>query len=214
MAGLRVVLASHNAKKLLELQALLGSLSVELVSQGLLGVPEADEPHATFLENALAKARHAARATGLAAIADDSGLCVPALGGAPGVISAHYAGHVKAQGDREATRRRQDAENNRLLLQRMSALASADERRGRFVCTLVAVRSADDPEPLVAFGRWEGQILGEHRGDQGFGYDPLLFIPQTACTVAELSPQQKNRISHRALAAAQMADLMREAWGL
>ena len=214
MPGTRVVLASNNAKKLQELQALLGALPVELVTQGSLGVAEAEEPHATFLENALTKARHAAAASGLPAIADDSGLCVPALGGAPGVISAHFAGLVPPDADREATRRRQDAANNELLLQRMQSLTTADERRARFVCTLVAVRTVDDPEPLVAFGRWEGQLLAALRGDGGFGYDPLLFIPDEACTVAELAPARKNQISHRARAAAQMAALMRQAWGL
>jgi XTP/dITP diphosphohydrolase len=214
MPGLRLVLASNNAKKLQELQALLGALPLELVAQGSLGVAEAEEPHATFLENALAKARHAAAASRQAAIADDSGLCVPALGGAPGVISAHYAGMVEATADREATRRQQDAANNQLLLQRMQAFTTPAQRRARFVCTLVAVRSADDPEPLVAFGRWEGQLLAEARGGAGFGYDPLLYIPTAGCTVAEMTSAQKNGISHRALAAAQMAALMREAWGL
>ena len=214
MPGLRLVLASNNAKKLQELQALLGALPLELVAQGSLGVAEAEEPHATFLENALAKARHAAAASRQAAIADDSGLCVPALGGAPGVISAHYAGMVEATADREATRRQQDAANNQLLLQRMQAFTTPAQRRARFVCTLVAVRSGDDPEPLVAFGRWEGQLLAEARGDAGFGYDPLLYIPTAGCTVAEMTSAQKNGISHRALAAAQMAALMREAWGL
>lgn len=214
MSGLRVVLASNNAKKLQELQALLGSLAVQLVAQSALGVAETEEPHATFLENALAKARHAAAATGLAAIADDSGLCVPRLGGAPGVVSAHYAGLVEPDADREATRRRQDAANNALLLHHMAAHPLPEDRRARFVCTLVAVRSAHDPEPLVAFGRWEGQLLAEHRGTEGFGYDPLLFIPEQGCTVAELAPGKKNLISHRALAAAQMVALMREAWAL
>lgn len=214
MPGLRLVLASNNAKKLQELQALLGALPLELVAQGSLGVAEAEEPHATFLENALAKARHAAAASRQAAIADDSGLCVPALGGAPGVISAHYAGMVEATADREATRRQQDAANNQLLLQRLQAFTTPAQRRARFVCTLVAVRSADDPEPLVAFGRWEGQLLAEARGGAGFGYDPLLHIPDAGCTVAEMTSAQKNGISHRALAAAQMAALMREAWGL
>ncbi|MEI8266404.1 MAG: RdgB/HAM1 family non-canonical purine NTP pyrophosphatase [Betaproteobacteria bacterium] len=211
---MHLVLASNNAKKLQELQALLGALPLELVAQGSLGVAEAEEPHATFLENALAKARHAAAASGQAAIADDSGLCVPALGGEPGVISAHYAGLVVPAADREATRRRQDEANNQLLLQRMQTFTTPARRRARFVCTLVAVRSGDDPEPLVAFGRWEGLLLTEARGDAGFGYDPLLYVPDAACTVAQMTPAQKNGISHRALAAAQMADLMREAWGL
>ena len=214
MPALRVVLASNNAKKLQELQALFGTLPLELVAQSALGVTEAEEPHLTFLENALAKARHAAQATGQAAIADDSGLCVYALGGAPGVVSAHYGGVVEPGADREATRRRQDVVNNQLLLQRMASHAQPEQRRARFVSTLVAVRAADDPEPLVAFGRWDGLLLSELRGTQGFGYDPLLYIPQAACTVAELAPEQKNRLSHRALAAAQMVVLMQQAWGL
>ena len=214
MSVLRVVLATHNAKKLKELQALFSALPLELVAQTSLGVAEAEEPHVTFLENALAKARHAAAATGGAAMADDSGLCVSALGGAPGVVSAHYAGLVPAEPDREATRRRQDAANNRLLLQRMAEHTQPEQRRARFVSTLVAVRAADDPEPLVAFGRWEGVLLSELRGAQGFGYDPLLHIASAGCTVAELKPEQKNGISHRALAAAQMVHLMQQAWHL
>jgi len=208
---MRLVLASNNAKKLAELRALFGTLPVDLQPQGALGVAEAEEPHATFVENALAKARHAAAAVGGAAIADDSGLCVDALGGAPGVVSAHAAGLVPSQADREATRRAQDAANNTWLLQR---LEGAGDRRARFVCTLVALRSADDPEPLIAFGRWEGELLSAARGAAGFGYDPLLFIPALGSTVAELDPAIKNRHSHRALAAAQMVALMREAWRL
>ena len=155
---MRLVLASNNAKKLSELQALFGALPVQLVAQGTLGIAEADEPHHTFLENALAKARHAARACGGAAIADDSGLCVDALGGAPGVASAHFAGEVAAPAgtEREARRALQDAANNALLLQR---LQGASTRRARFMSTLVALRHADDPEPLVACGRWDGEIL-------------------------------------------------------
>ena len=208
---MRLVLASNNAKKLLELRTLFAGLPLDLQAQGALGVGEADEPHATFVENALAKARHAAAAVGGAAIADDSGLCVDALGGAPGVQSAHAAGPVPAQADREATRRAQDAANNAWLLDR---LARASDRRARFVSTLVALRAADDPEPLIAFGRWEGELLTTARGDAGFGYDPLLYIPALGCTVAELAPALKNRHSHRALAAAQMVALMRDAWHL
>lgn len=211
MKPLRLVLASNNAKKLAELRALFGALPLELVAQGSLGIAEAEEPHGTFLENALAKARHAARAAGGAAIADDSGLCVDALGGAPGVVSAHWAGLVPAQADREATRRVQDAANNALLLQRLQGVA---DRRARFVSVLVALRGPDDPEPLVAFGRWQGEILRERRGEGGFGYDPLMFIPASGRTVAELGAEEKNRVSHRARAAAQMASLLREAWHL
>jgi XTP/dITP diphosphohydrolase len=211
MTALRLVLASNNAKKLTELRALFGTLPLTLVAQGTLGIAEADEPHGTFLENALAKARHAARAAGGAAMADDSGLCVDALGGAPGVVSAHWAGTVPPQADREATRRTQDAANNARLLQRLDGVA---DRRARFVSVLVALRAHDDPEPLVAFGRWEGEIVATPRGADGFGYDPLMYIPALGHTVAELAAEEKNRVSHRALAAAQMAALLREAWRL
>jgi XTP/dITP diphosphohydrolase len=208
---MRLVLASNNAKKLGELQALLAPAGVELVTQGSLGVVEADEPFHTFIENALTKARHAAQHTGGAAIADDSGLCVDALGGVPGVISAHYAEIKTRVADREGHRRVQDAANNALLLERLSGMA---DRRARFVSTLVAVRSADDPEPLVAVGRWQGEILQSPSGDGGFGYDPLMFIPALGKSVAQLDAVTKNEHSHRALAAAQMLVLMREAWRL
>ena len=206
---MRLVLASNNAKKLQELQALLAPAGVELVAQGTLGVAEAEEPFHTFIENALAKARHAARHTGGAAIADDSGLCVDGLGGAPGVASAHFAESPSASADRESHRRAQDAANNALLLERLHGVA---DRRARFISTLVAVRSADDPEPLVAVGRWFGEILHAPSGAGGFGYDPLMFIPVLGRAAAELSPEVKNAHSHRAIAAAQMLTLMREAW--
>ena len=208
---MRIVLASNNAKKLAELQALFAGLPVELVTQGSLGIPEAEEPHHTFLENGLAKARHAAARSGLPALADDSGLCVDALGGEPGVASAHYASVPTAEGDRDARRLVQDAANNALLLQRLAPHA---ERRAAFVCTLVALRHAADPEPLVACGRWGGEILHAPRGAGGFGYDPLMFIPALGLSVAELDAATKNRLSHRALAAAQMRERLREAWHL
>lgn len=208
---MRLVLASNNAKKLAELKVLFAALPLEIVAQGALGVSEADEPHHTFIENALAKARHAARAIGGAAIADDSGLCVDALGGAPGVVSAHFAPVALPAGEREAQRRVQDEANNALLLQRLQGQA---DRRAKFVSTLVAIRSADDPEPLVAVGRWQGEILEAPRGAGGFGYDPLMFIPALETSVAELDAATKNAHSHRALAAAQMLSLMREAWHL
>ena len=213
MGLLRLVLASNNAKKLGELQALLAGLPVQLVAQGSLGITEADEPHHSFIENALAKARHAAQASGGAALADDSGLCVGALGGAPGVVSAHYAGEVDAVAgeDREARRRRQDAANNAALL---AALAPHADRRAHFISTLVAVRHADDPEPLVAVGRWPGEILGAARGSHGFGYDPLMFIPDLAASVAELPAELKNRHSHRARSAAALRDMLVAAWHL
>jgi XTP/dITP diphosphohydrolase len=208
---LRLVLASNNAGKLAELRSLFAPLPLDLVAQPSLGVSEAEEPHATFIENALAKARHAAQASGGAALADDSGLCVDALGGAPGVISAHYAAVELPAGEREVQRAVQDAANNRLLLDRLQGVA---QRRASFVCTLVALRAADDPQPLVATGRWWGEILTAPRGAGGFGYDPLMFIPALGATVAELPRELKNAHSHRALACAQMLALMREAWAL
>lgn len=208
---MRLVLASNNAAKLAELQTLFAPLALTLVAQPALAIAEAAEPHPTFIENALAKARHAAQAGGQAAIADDSGLCVDALGGAPGVASAHYAAAELPKGDREAQRRVQDAANNALLQHRLEGVA---DRAARFVCTLVALRSADDPEPLVATGRWEGRLLTEPRGTGGFGYDPLLFIPALGLSVAELDAATKNDLSHRALAARQMLALMRAAWRL
>lgn len=208
---MRVVLASNNAKKLAELRALLGTLRIELLSQAALGIAEAEEPHGSFVENALAKARHAAAASGAAAIADDSGLCVDALGGAPGVVSAHYATVELPAGDREQQRRAQDGANNRLLLER---LRGVQERGCAFVSTLVALRRADDPEPLIAQGRWEGSVLEAPRGEGGFGYDPLVLIPALGRSVAELGPHEKNAISHRALAAREMLGLMRARWRL
>ncbi|MGN6831070.1 RdgB/HAM1 family non-canonical purine NTP pyrophosphatase [Paucibacter sp. M5-1] len=198
-----IVLASNNAKKLAELQALFAPLGVELVTQGSLGIPEAEEPFDSFVENALTKARHAAQLSGLPALADDSGLAVEALGGAPGVLSARYAtlfGRPKS-----------DAENNAVLLEQ---LAGVEQRAARFVCALVAVRSAQDPEPLIAMGRWQGQVLPALSGEGGFGYDPLLFIPSLGRSVAQLSAAEKNALSHRALAAADLATQMRETWHL
>ena len=208
---MRLVLASNNAKKLGELATLFAPLGLELVPQSTFGIAEADEPHPTFIENALAKARHAALHAGAAAIADDSGLCVAALGGAPGVVSAHYAEVDVDLADREARRRVQDEANNRLLLERMAGL---EDRRARFVSTLVAVRSAVDPEPLVCVGRWDGTLLASPQGSGGFGYDPLLWIPALGRTVAALDAVEKNAHSHRAIAARLMLASMREAWGL
>ena len=200
---MKLVLASNNAKKLVELQALFTPLGIELVTQGSLGIPEAEEPFHTFAENALAKARNAARLSGLPALADDSGLSVEALGGAPGVRSARYA--LDAGGEKS------DAANNERLLRE---LAGVNDRRARFVCALVAVRSADDPEPLIAMGRWTGEILAAPRGEGGFGYDPLMFIPALGKTVASVAAEVKNRHSHRALAAAQLIAQFREVWHL
>jgi len=212
MRPMQLVLASNNAKKLSELQVLLAGVAVQLVPQGALGIAEAEEPHITFIENALAKARHAAQATGGAALADDSGVCVDALGGAPGVISAHYAPVDLPAADREAQRRVQDAANNARLLQDLQAFAGPEARRAHFVSTLVAVRHAQDPQPLVAVGRWPGQILAAPQGELGFGYDPLMYIPELGRTVAEMDAALKNAHSHRARSVAQMLDLLREVW--
>lgn len=187
----RIVLASANAGKLREFRALLREQDFEVVSQGELGIEPAAEPHLTFLENALAKARHAAAQSGLPALADDSGLCVQALDGAPGVHSARFAGADA-----------NDAANNSELLRR---LQGCSDRRGHYVCVLVAVRSANDPEPLVADARWHGEILLAPRGAGGFGYDPLFFVPDCGQTAAELAAEHKNRISHRGLAMRDLA---------
>jgi XTP/dITP diphosphohydrolase len=199
----KLVLASNNAKKLAELQALFAPIGVELLTQGSLGIPEAEEPFESFVENALAKARHAARLSGLPALADDSGLAVPALGGAPGVRSARYA--MDAGGEKS------DAANNAHLLRELDGQT---DRGARFVCALVAVRSVTDPEPLIALGRWQGEILTAPRGEAGFGYDPLMFIAAFGRSVAELSAAEKNAHSHRALAAASLVQQFREVWRL
>lgn len=182
----RLVLASNNAGKLRELSALLAPLGFELVPQQALDIPEAEEPHLTFVENALAKARHAAQLSGLPALADDSGLCVEALGGAPGIYSARYAGEPKS-----------DTRNNEKLI---AELAGRDDRAAHYVCVLVLVRHADDPQPIIAEGEWHGQILEAPRGDGGFGYDPLFYLPDHRQTAAEMSHAAKNEVSHRALA--------------
>lgn len=216
----RIVLASRNAKKIVEMDRILddAGLHVEVVGieafDGVVDVPEVPETEATFEGNALLKARAVCAATGVPAVADDSGLCVDALGGAPGVISAHYAPVPEVGGDREALRRAQDAANNALLLQRLADQTDDGRRRAAFVSTLVALRHAADPEPLLACGRWVGRILQQPRGSGGFGYDPLMFIPGLDRSVAELDAATKNRVSHRALAAAQMRERLREAWAL
>lgn len=192
----RLVLASNNAKKLIELGALLTPLGVELIAQGALNIPEAEEPFSTFVENALAKARHAARLSGMPALADDSGLCVRALGGAPGVLSARYAGEPKS-----------DARNNQHLLEQ---LAGQTDRDAHFVSLLVLVRHADDPQPIIAEGNWHGQILTAPRGEQGFGYDPLFWVPDAAMSAAEMAPEAKNLCSHRALAMQQLRARLNE----
>ncbi len=192
---MKLVLASNNAKKLKELREILTPLGWELVPQGELGVPEAEEPHCTFVENALAKARHAAALTGLPALADDSGVCIDALGGAPGVQSARYAGEPKS-----------DARNNDKLLAELGKLAGKDSRRGHYYCVLVFVRAADDPQPIIAEGEWHGEVLEAPRGDGGFGYDPLFLIPELGQSVAEIAAAEKNRRSHRGQALARLVE--------
>ncbi|WP_175698651.1 RdgB/HAM1 family non-canonical purine NTP pyrophosphatase [Burkholderia ambifaria] len=185
----RIVLASNNAGKLREFTALFSTVGIEIVPQGELAVPEAEEPFGTFIENALTKARHASRLTGLPAIADDSGLCVRALRGAPGVYSARYA--------QRAGRAPGDAANNAYLVEQ---LRGVDDRRAYYCCVLALVRHADDPEPLFAEGRWAGEIVDTPRGEHGFGYDPYFYLPSLGATAAELDPAVKNTHSHRALA--------------
>ncbi len=191
----RLVLASNNAGKLREFGELLAPFDFELQPQAALGVSEAEEPHETFIENALVKARHAARSTGLAALADDSGLCVAALGGAPGVYSARYAGEPKS-----------DQRNNERLL---AELAGTSDRRAHYYCVLVLLRHGDDPEPLIATGAWHGEILRQARGDGGFGYDPLFLVPEFGCSAAELAAEKKNALSHRGQAMRQMVAELR-----
>ncbi|GAB3410225.1 RdgB/HAM1 family non-canonical purine NTP pyrophosphatase [Massilia agilis] len=179
----RLVLASNNAGKLKEFAQLLAPIGFELHPQGEFNVPEAEEPYATFVENALAKARHAARLTGLPALADDSGVCVNALGGAPGVYSARYAGEPKS-----------DARNNEKLVAELAAHA---DKTAYYYCVLVYVRHADDPQPVIADGMWRGEMVDTPRGDGGFGYDPYFLVPSLGKTVAELAPETKNAMSHR-----------------
>lgn len=198
---MKIVLASNNPGKLAELQAMFAPLGFELVTQGSLGIPEAPEPFHTFIENALAKARHAAQHSGLPAVADDAGLCVDAFGGLPGVQTAFYAtqfGYPKS-----------DDNNVRALLEQMQGV---ENRRAAMVSTLVAVRSKLDPEPLVAVGRVVGEIAREPAGTNGFGFDPVMFIPEFGKTFAQLPVEVKNAHSHRGRAAKAMVALMRERW--
>jgi len=198
----KLVIASNNPGKLREIAAILAPLAIEVVTQGALGVPEAEEPHSTFIENALAKARHASRLTGLPALADDSGVCVHALGGEPGVHSARYAeGGASGRDD-------QDRCNNEKLLR---ALEGAADRSAHYYCVIVLVHHADDPQPLIAEAEWHGEILREPRGTGGFGYDPLFLVPEFGLTGAELSPQEKNRVSHRGRALSQLLTRLRAA---
>ncbi|MFO1321128.1 MAG: RdgB/HAM1 family non-canonical purine NTP pyrophosphatase [Burkholderiales bacterium] len=192
----RLVVASNNAGKLREIDHILAPLGIELIPQGALGVPEAEEPHCTFVENALAKARHAARHTGLPALADDSGICVDALGGEPGVHSARFAGEPKS-----------DARNNEKLIASLRGVAL---RTAHYYCVMVLVRRDDDPEPLIAEGRWRGEVIDTPRGEGGFGYDPYFVLPSHGRTAAQLDAAEKNRISHRAQALARLFATLRE----
>jgi XTP/dITP diphosphohydrolase len=193
----KLVLASNNPGKLREMRSLLAPLGYQVIAQAELGIAEAEEPHDTFLENALAKARHASRESGLPAIADDSGLCVDALGGAPGVRSAYYAG-------RDGGREERDARNNAKLLASLG-----EERSAHYRCVMALVRSADDVQPVIAEGAWHGEIARAPRGANGFGFDPLFLVPERGMTAAELSDEEKNRLSHRARAAARLLAALR-----
>ena len=192
----KLVVASSNPGKIREFEQMLAPLGFEIVAQSQLGIPDAAEPHETFVENALAKARHASRCSGMPAFADDSGICVAALGGEPGVHSARYAAEA---GD--VARETQDARNNGKLL---AALAGKADRRAHYYCVIVLVRRPDDPEPLIAEGRWHGEVIAEARGSNGFGYDPYFHVPALGRTAAELGPEEKNAISHRGQALKQL----------
>ena len=183
----KLVIASNNPGKLREFEKMLAPLGIEVLTQSQLGISEAEEPHCTFVENALAKARHVSRESGLPALADDSGICVEALGGAPGVQSARYAGHNP----------KSDRRNNDKLMHDMQGVT---DRRARYYCVLVLVRHADDPQPLIAEGEWHGEIGHDERGDGGFGYDPMFWLPQFGKMAAELTHDEKAQISHRAKA--------------
>lgn len=190
-----LVIATGNAGKLREIDHILAPLEFEVIPQGSLGVTEAPEPHCTFIENALAKARHASASTGLPALADDSGICVSALGGAPGVRSARFGGEPKS-----------DPRNNAKLAAALDGIA---DRRAYYCCVIVVVRSADDPQPLIGEGLWAGEVAHAAAGEGGFGYDPWFLIPSTGLTVAQMPVELKNRISHRALALASIAARLR-----
>jgi XTP/dITP diphosphohydrolase len=190
-----IVLASNNPGKLKEFSEMLAPIGFDLRTQGEFNVPEAEEPHPSFIENALAKARHAARITGLPALADDSGVCANALAGAPGVFSARYAGEPKS-----------DARNNQKLI---ADLAVHADKSAYYFCALVLLRHADDPQPVLAEGRWDGEIIATPRGHGGFGYDPHFWLPALSKTAAELSADQKNRLSHRGQALRLLVEKLR-----
>ncbi len=195
----KLVLASSNAGKLREIQAMLGPLGCEVLTRAALGIADAEEPHLSFIENALAKARHAAERSGLPALADDSGVCVVALGGEPGVHSARYAGDAAGRDER-------DTRNNAKLV---AALAACSDRRAYYYCAMVLVRHAADPQPLIGEGYWWGEISEQARGGNGFGYDPHFFLPDLGKTAAELDSGQKNQLSHRGQALRQLVEKLR-----
>lgn len=195
----KLVIASGNAGKLREIRAILAPLGCEVLAQSELGIADADEPHLTFIENALAKARHVAERAGLPALADDSGVCAVALGGEPGVHSARYAGNSAGRDER-------DARNNDKLV---AALAACADRRAYYYCAMVLVRHAADPQPLIGEGCWWGEIRSEPRGRNGFGYDPHFFVPGLGKTAAELEAEEKNRLSHRGQALRQLVEKLR-----
>lgn len=190
----KLVIASNNQGKLREIGELLAPLAIDVVPQSAFNISEADEPHVTFIENALAKARHASRCSGLPALADDSGICVSALGGTPGVNSARYAGEPRS-----------DERNNLKLIE---ALKNQMDRRAYYYCVIVLVRHADDPQPVIADGSWHGEIIDSPRGTGGFGYDPYFYLPELGKTSAELTAEQKNKISHRGQALAKLVELL------
>lgn len=193
----KLVIASNNPGKLREISRILAPLGFEAVPQSVYDVPEAEEPFGTFVENCITKARHAAHLTGLPALADDSGICVDALGGAPGVYSARYAGEPKS-----------DQRNNEKLI---AELAGHSNRRAHYYCVIVYLRHADDPQPIIAEGSWHGEIIDTPRGNDGFGYDPYFLVPELGKTGAELAPDEKNVISHRGKALLQLVDKLRSA---
>ncbi|UJP06554.1 MAG: RdgB/HAM1 family non-canonical purine NTP pyrophosphatase [Nitrosomonas sp.] len=192
----KLIIASNNPGKLREIRAILTPLAIDAAPQSDFSITEADEPHPTFIENALAKARHASRYSGLPALADDSGICVQALNGAPGVNSARYAGEPKS-----------DERNNQKLIE---ALQHHTDRRAYYYCVIVLVRHADDPQPIIVDGSWHGEIIDRPQGAGGFGYDPYFYLPEFDKTAAELTAEQKNRISHRGQGLAQLVAILRD----
>ncbi|MDO8436785.1 MAG: RdgB/HAM1 family non-canonical purine NTP pyrophosphatase [Nitrosomonadaceae bacterium] len=192
----KLVIASNNPGKLREIGHLLEPLGIEVLPQSAFNIAEADEPHCTFVENALAKARHASKCSGLPALADDSGICADALHGEPGIHSARYAGEPKS-----------DERNNQKLVE---ALTNQSNRSAHYYCVIVLVRHAGDPQPIIADGAWHGEIIAQPRGSGGFGYDPYFYLPQLGKTSAELPLEQKNRISHRGQALARLVEMIRQ----